>query len=158
MLRQVVAGCEELLRQGIVHRDLKPANILLSKGKAKLADFGMAKFVANEELLLRSHVGTPYYMAPQVLQRIEYTRKCDIWSLGVIFYELLCGQLPWNGRNELSLLDSILNIPLTLPTSLHPSLKDLLAKMLAISETQRPSLPELDRLLELHQRALSPPK
>lgn len=97
-------------------------------------------------------------MAPQVLQRIEYSRKCDIWSLGVIFYELICGQLPWNGRNELSLLDSILNIPLTLPSSLHTSLKDLLARMLAISETQRPSLPELDRLLELYQRGLSSPK
>ena len=56
------------------------------------------------------------------------------------------------------MLDSILNIPLALPASLHPSLKDLLARMLAISETQRPTLPELDRLLELHQRALSPPK
>ena len=48
VLREIVAGCEELLRQGIVHRDLKPANILLGQGKAKLADFGMAKFVANE--------------------------------------------------------------------------------------------------------------
>jgi serine/threonine-protein kinase ULK/ATG1 len=86
LMRQVVRGYGELARLGIVHRDLKPANILLSRGVAKLADFGMAKFVANEALLLRSHVGTPYYMAPQVLQRIEYSRKCDIWSLGVILF------------------------------------------------------------------------
>jgi serine/threonine-protein kinase ULK/ATG1 len=86
LLRQIVQGYSELARQGIVHRDLKPANILLRRGVAKLADFGMAKYVANEGFLLRSHVGTPYYMAPQLLQRIEYSRKCDIWSLGVIFY------------------------------------------------------------------------
>lgn len=86
LLGQIVQGYSELARQGIVHRDLKPANILLRRGLAKLADFGMAKYVSNEGLLLRSHVGTPYYMAPQLLQRIEYSRKCDIWSLGVIFY------------------------------------------------------------------------
>lgn len=99
LMRQVLKGYGELVRLGIVHRDLKPANILLGRGAAKLADFGMAKFVANEALLLRSHVGTPYYMAPQVLQRIEYSRKCDIWSLGVILYELVFGQLPWQGKN-----------------------------------------------------------
>lgn len=53
-----------------MHRDLKPANILIKNDEVKLADFGMAKVIANDALLLRSHVGTPYYMAPQVLQRI----------------------------------------------------------------------------------------
>ncbi len=70
---------------GIVHRDLKPANILIKNGCLKIADFGMSKLEEGNELL-RSHVGTPYYMAPQVLQRIDYTRKCDVWSMGVIFY------------------------------------------------------------------------
>ena len=84
-LCQLLEGYSELRRLGIVHRDLKPANILLKDGDLKLADFGMSKLQEGGQLL-RSHVGTPYYMAPQVLQRIEYTDKCDIWSLGVIFY------------------------------------------------------------------------
>ena len=84
-LSQMLEGYGELKRLGIVHRDLKPANVLLRDGCLKIADFGMSKLHEGEGML-RSHVGTPYYMAPQVLQRIEYTSKCDVWSLGVIFY------------------------------------------------------------------------
>ena len=95
---QIMQGYGELERLGIVHRDLKPANILHQNGNLKIADFGMSK-VQDQHALLRSHVGTPYYMAPQILQKIDYTRKCDIWSLGVIFYELLFGCLPWTGKS-----------------------------------------------------------
>ena len=84
-LGQMLEGYGELKRLGIVHRDLKPANILLRDGCLKIADFGMSKLQEGENLL-KSHVGTPYYMAPQVLQRVEYTSKCDVWSLGIIFY------------------------------------------------------------------------
>ncbi len=134
-----------------MHRDLKPANILVRRGVAKLADFGMAKYVANEGFLLRSHVGTPYYMAPQLLQRIEYSRKCDIWSMGVIFYELIFGRLPWQGKNEAALLQDIMSRPLVFPAPLSPPIQDLLARMLAISEAQRLSLEEVEKLLELYE-------
>lgn len=84
-LKQILCGYKELSRLKIVHRDLKPANILLKDSCLKIADFGMSRLQEAGELL-RSHVGTPYYMAPQVLQRIDYTNKCDVWSMGVIFY------------------------------------------------------------------------
>ena len=151
LMRQVVRGYAELARIGIVHRDLKPANILLGKGIAKLADFGMARYVANESLLLRSHVGTPYYMAPQLLQRIEYSRKCDIWSLGVILYELIFGQVPWHGKNETLILENIMSRPLTFPLPISLAAKDILSRMLAISESQRASLEEVEKLLELYE-------
>jgi serine/threonine protein kinase len=72
-------------------------------------------------------------MAPQVLQRIDYTRKCDVWSIGIIFYELLCGQLPWMGRNEEGLLNSIMTQPLKVPSTVSQGVKEILEGMLAIS-------------------------
>ena len=100
-LKQIVMGFKELTKLGIVHRDLKPANVLFSKGQMKLADFGLAKFVENSEnVLLRSCVGTPLYMAPQILRNESYTPKCDVWSVGVVFYELLFGCQPWRGSTR----------------------------------------------------------
>lgn len=149
-LRQILNGYHELVKQGIVHRDLKPANILTKNHVLKIADFGMSKLQEGSELF-RSHVGTPYYMAPQVLQRIDYTRKCDIWSIGVIFYELLFGQLPWTGRNEEGLLTSIMTQPLKVPSALTDTLKVLLEGMLAISEARRLTFAEAEKLLTLHE-------
>jgi serine/threonine protein kinase len=128
-LGQILRGYQELSRLGIVHRDLKPAN---REGTLKLADFGMSK-LTEEGQLLRSHVGTPYYMAPQVLQRIDYTSKCDIWSIGVIFYELLFGCLPWNGKSEETLLSAIMTQPLKLPRTISEGVREILEGMLSIS-------------------------
>jgi len=68
--------------------------------------------------MLKSHVGTPYYMAPQILERKSYTKKCDVWSLGVIFYELIFGRLPWEGKDEKALLTNILSQKIRFPTSI----------------------------------------
>ena len=87
--------------QGIVHRDIKPENILLSKdGQVKIADFGLAKLLALPESELpltasRHIVGTPHYMAPEQMERpLEVDHRADIYSLGVVFYEMLTGELP----------------------------------------------------------------
>lgn len=108
-LKQIVQGFKELNRQNIVHRDLKPANVLVSKGQLKLADFGLAKFVEqSENMMLKSWVGTPLYMSPQILKKGVYSPKCDIWSVGLVFYELLFGYLPWKGTTTEQLLENIL--------------------------------------------------
>jgi|LakMenE18May11ns_1017448.scaffolds.fasta_scaffold9200458_1 serine/threonine-protein kinase ULK/ATG1 len=68
IIGQILKGIKEMIKLGIVHRDLKPANILFHKGIYKIADFGMAKYLETKEnCMLKSHVGTPYYMAPQIL-------------------------------------------------------------------------------------------
>lgn len=67
---------------------MKPENIMIHNGKLKLADFGFAKNVIGRNQMQKSMVGTPLYMAPQVLKREKYTSKCDIWAVGVIFYEV----------------------------------------------------------------------
>ena len=84
----------------VVHRDLKPANILIHEGTYKIADFGFAKYVDNfGNQMLKSCVGSPIYMAPQLLEREAYTTKCDVWSLGVITYEMIYGLSPWRAKD-----------------------------------------------------------
>jgi serine/threonine protein kinase len=78
-------GYRYLISEGIIHRDLKPANILRVGNKWKISDFGFAvksRFGFKD----RMNVGTPLYMAPQILRKLAYTTKCDIWSTGIIFY------------------------------------------------------------------------
>jgi calcium-dependent protein kinase len=83
-----------------VHRDLKPENFLLKSlndsSDIKITDFGLCNKFGSDKL--HSVVGTPYYVAPEVL-RGNYGRECDVWSLGVILYVMLCGFPPFNGQN-----------------------------------------------------------
>ena len=105
LLQQIMKGAKYLNLNGIVHRDLKPANILLKDGECKLSDFGFAK--VEEGSVLRSIVGTPLYMSPQLLQKQRYSNKSDLWSIGLIYYEMLHGRTPWNASNELQLISAI---------------------------------------------------
>ena len=90
VLKDIVQGFKELNKQGIIHRDLKPANILVHDGVYKIADFGFAKAVSNitSTHMLRSLVGSPYYMAPQLLANQQYCYKCDIWYYNEINIKL----------------------------------------------------------------------
>lgn len=140
---QILNGCRQFVGLNIVHRDIKPANILYKEGVFKIADFGMAKIIYDDNAnhdMLQSHCGTPFYMAPQILDKELYSKKCDIWSLGVILYELLYGRLPWNNkRSEGELLRCILRKKLSFPPQIKVSkrLKVILSRMLTIAEQFR---------------------
>jgi serine/threonine protein kinase len=90
-------------RHGVVHRDLKPENILFETADAdspvKIIDFGLARKHAARDAPMSNVAGTPYYIAPEVLRR-KYDRSCDMWSVGVITYVLLCGYPPFNGVDD----------------------------------------------------------
>lgn len=77
-----------------MHRDFKLANILMHDGEIKIADFGFSKLLTNEEFT-ETMLGSPLNMAPEVLGGNQYNSKADIWSIGVVFYEMLFGLYSW---------------------------------------------------------------
>ncbi|CCH43120.1 hypothetical protein BN7_2667 [Wickerhamomyces ciferrii] len=169
-LRDVVLGLEYLHYQGIIHRDIKPANLLISADcSVKISDFGVS-FASSlngddqDELELCKSAGTPAFFAPELcitnfdddnLERPKITHKIDVWALGVTFYALLFGKLPFWGGNEFELFDSInkdeLKFPDTFPDT-HDwtteeifHVKDLLCKMLNKDPTKRIGLKGIKR-------------
>ncbi|OHT14301.1 CAMK family protein kinase [Tritrichomonas foetus] len=92
----------------IAHRDLKPENVLIdAEGHAKISDFGLSKYVGDSGLT-RTSCGSPCYVSPEVLTGKEYNAiKSDMWSMGVILYAMVTGQLPWTRRNQLQLFQQI---------------------------------------------------
>lgn len=103
IISQIMLGLNYMHLQSITHRDLKPENILLVKDDEdcfdiKIADLGFAqKF--DKEKGLDLVLGTPLYMAPELVKHERYTEKVDVWSLGVIVYQLLCGKTPYDAKN-----------------------------------------------------------
>jgi len=110
IFKQIIDALNHCHSQGICHRDLKPENILFlnksDNSPLKLIDFGLGVSNLNENVKLIQKVGSPHYVAPEVLNG-EYDFKCDIWSAGVILYNLFSGTHPFNGKNEKEIFASI---------------------------------------------------
>ena len=111
-LCQISHAVHHAHQRGILHRDLKPANILLDEsGKPWLTDFGLAKLVNQETGLTRSsdHLGTPNYMSPEVLRgsSSEASVSGDVWALGVMLWEIVCGEPPFGGSNPMEIMRQI---------------------------------------------------
>ena len=147
-LIQAVSHCHRL---GIAHRDIKPDNILFdSFGKLMLADFGSAEwFGMNENGTMNGIVGTPYYVAPEVLMGREYSEKVDIWSCGVILYLLLAGCTPFYGETAVETFQAVLRGNLRFPSRIFMAVsseaKDLLRKMLCKDASRRLSAEQVLR-------------
>ncbi len=107
----ICEGLSAAHRAGVVHRDIKPANILIRQdGRVKIVDFGLAKFQDREKLTKSATLmGTVSYMSPEQILRHEADHQSDIFSFGVVLYEMLAGQLPFRGEYEATIIYAILN-------------------------------------------------
>ena len=151
ILYQILSAVNYCHKMKIIHRDLKPENILITDRdedgfiNVKICDFGTAKIceAGTREKIL---VGSPYFMAPEVLKEEEYNEKCDIWSCGVIMYILLSQRPPFGGRNEDEIKRNVENgiYDLISPpfNNFSRSCIDLIKKLLTIDPQERISAEE----------------
>jgi CHASE2 domain-containing sensor protein/predicted Ser/Thr protein kinase len=108
---------------GIVHRDIKPANIMLLKtGVVKITDFGIARIAATSHTQSGVVKGTPYYMSPEQFAGEKVDGRSDIFSVGVMLFQLLTGELPFRGENPMALMNQIMNVPHPDPRKFNPKI------------------------------------
>lgn len=137
---------------GFIHRDLKPANVLLKSSTAKLADFGFAKQINRDGWIKeRFNVGSPLYMSPEALSDNIYSEKSDIWSLGIVLYEMLTGKTPYRAQDERTLLHEMLTLDLSaiIKDNTPQEFHRLLEGCLCVDKYRRFGLSEVSRALEI---------
>ncbi|HEX4495286.1 MAG TPA: serine/threonine-protein kinase, partial [Thermoanaerobaculia bacterium] len=142
-VRQAAEALDYAHRQGIVHRDIKPSNILLDTvGRVKVADFGIAKMAgqSTELTMAGSVMGSPQYLSPEQIRGEDLDGRSDIFSLGVVFYEILSGKRPFEGDTITTLVYQILHKeppPVSALRAVPPRVETLLRGMLAKGHDER---------------------
>ena len=142
---QIAEGLEAAHENGVVHRDIKPDNIMLlkgSRGLVKIMDFGLAQLAGSSKLTRGgSTLGTMSYMSPEQAQGAEVDRRSDVWSFGVVLYEMVSGQPPFRGDFDQAVVYSIVNEapePLTaVRTGVPKQLEDIVNKALSKKPEER---------------------
>ena len=130
--QQIAEGLSEAHRLGVVHRDLKPRNIIIDKdGNARIMDFGIARSVSSKGITEKGiMVGTPEYMSPEQTEMIEVDHRSDIYSLGIVLFEMLTGRLPFEGETPLSVAVKQKTEPPPRPEELNPQIPDDLSRLI----------------------------
>ncbi|KAM7205581.1 hypothetical protein V8F33_000907 [Rhypophila sp. PSN 637] len=159
--RQMMSALEYCHSFNICHRDLKPENILLKNdGQIKIADFGMAALQQAPHHQLKTACGSPHYAAPELLRHLPYKGSAvDIWSMGVIFFAMLAGRLPFDDPDMSLMLTKAKRAQYIMPKHISREAKDLLRKILVVNGSDRitmrqmwkhPLIKKYDSLAELY--------
>lgn len=122
--RQVAEALDYAHRQGVLHRDIKPSNIMLdTTGNAYLTDFGIARIMGESQFTATGDlIGTPAYMSPEQGKGLELTNASDIYSLGVVLYEMLTGKTPFYSDTPLAVIHKQISDPIPAPSALRPGI------------------------------------
>ncbi|MET0552823.1 MAG: protein kinase [Vicinamibacteria bacterium] len=153
LAKQICRGLAAVHKAGIVHGDLKPQNVMvMGNGVVKLMDFGVARQRLQREQSIGTSAGTPLYMSPEQARGGELDERSDIYSAGVVMFELFTGSVPFTDRDIYEIMRMHLNEPAPNPKALRPDMPEGLAHLiltcLAKSRLQRPATAgDLDRLL-----------
>jgi serine/threonine protein kinase len=146
ILLEIAGALEEAHEQGVIHRDLKPANVMITpRGHAKVLDFGIAKLLAplapdaTASLETGFLIGTPLYMSPEQAQGNQVDARTDLWSLGVIYFQLLTGRTPFEGDGNIAILHAIINDPPTPLRTLRPDAPQLATQIIGRCLQKDPS-------------------
>jgi serine/threonine protein kinase len=127
IISQVAGALDHAHKQGVVHRDVKPSNVLMdAEGWALLADFGLARMVEATVQLTKTGVGvgTPAYMSPEQGQGIGVNARSDVYSLGVMLYEMLTGRVPYEAETPMAVVIKHITAPLPLPRQMNPTIPE----------------------------------
>lgn len=147
----IARGMEFLHSRKIVHRDLKSLNVLLDKTQhVKICDFGFSRF-AEQTTLMTSNIGTPHWMAPEVLRRgSRYTSKVDVFAYGVVLWELLTSETPYEGYNPQQIISEVLNFDArpNLPDTGNMQIRDLIVRCWDREPDVRPSFSDIVKLFK----------
>jgi len=135
---EIASALGYLHKNGIVYRDLKLENLLLDgDGHIKVADMGLVKEGVQGEDTTRTFCGTPEYLAPELLQEVDYGTAVDWWALGCVMYEMMTGRLPFYSRDQTKLFTAIMKDKLSFPSSISSPAKTLLSGLLSKDPAQR---------------------
>ena len=142
LLRQIAEALDHAHQQGIVHRDVKPSNVLLQDGKwALLMDFGLAKLLTSTSNITASGtgVGTPDYMSPEQAQGLPIDQRTDIYSLGIVLYQMLTGEVPFHAETPMAvMLKQIVETP-TLPHLRNPNIRPVVDEVIMTAIAKSPT-------------------
>jgi hypothetical protein len=132
LIGQVAAALDHAHARGIIHRDVKPNNVLMDGDWALLSDFGLAKMTEPVTTLTGPGVGlgTPAYMSPEQGQALPLNHRSDIYSLGIVLFEMLTGQIPHNAETPFAIILKRISEPLPLPRSLNPAIPEPIERAL----------------------------
>jgi len=143
---EIICALEYLHENGVIYRDLKPENVLFdSKGHVRLVDFGLAKCIEASGSS-NSLVGTPEYVAPEVLLKKNYDFSVDFWNLGCVMFEMLIGRPPFLGKNLHEVLKNIVNKEIELNDDISNEVNEVLKVLLEKDPKKRVKAKDLKKM------------